>query len=143
MIVEDIGFSGSRKGMSEYQFKQVHQVLVWWKENGATTVHHGDCLGADAEFHNLALELGFRVIIHPPTNPKARAFCYNPEKQVLMHLLPESPYIQRNKDIVNSCDLLIACPEGPEDLYPRSGTWATIRYAKSHSENFPMLIIQG
>ena len=35
----------------------------------------------------------------------------------------------RNKDIVNSCDILIACPENDKEVI-RSGTWSTIRYAK-------------
>ena len=28
--------------------------------------HHGDCLGADAEFHELCRETGLKIHVHPP-----------------------------------------------------------------------------
>jgi len=43
-------------------------------------------------------------------------------------LHPCRPHLDRNRPIVDSCDVLLACPHGPEE--PRSGTWATIRYAR-------------
>lgn len=43
---------------------------------------------------------------------------------------PAKPYLERNKDIANEgIDGLIAAPSGwVEEL--RSGTWATVRYAR-------------
>jgi hypothetical protein len=38
-------------------------------------------------------------------------------------------YLDRNHDIVDSSDLLIAVSESTVEVL-RSGTWATIRYAK-------------
>ena len=38
------------------------------------------------------------------------------------------PYLERNKNIVNAVDFIIAAPDGPEKV--RSGTWSTVRYAK-------------
>ena len=38
-------------------------------------------------------------------------------------------YLDRNKDIVNNCDLLIAAPKENTEVL-RSGTWSTVRYAK-------------
>ena len=41
----------------------------------------------------------------------------------------EKRYLERNRDIVDACDILIACPRTlKEEL--RSGTWATVRYAR-------------
>jgi hypothetical protein len=42
-------------------------------------------------------------------------------------LLPEREYLQRNRDIVDATDVLLAAPDGPERV--RSGTWSTVRYA--------------
>jgi hypothetical protein len=42
--------------------------------------------------------------------------------------MPEAPFLKRNKNIVDYTDLLVACPNGFEEVI-RSGTWATWRYA--------------
>jgi predicted Rossmann fold nucleotide-binding protein DprA/Smf involved in DNA uptake len=39
------------------------------------------------------------------------------------------PYLVRNRDIVDVCNLLLATPGGTVEQL-RSGTWATIRYAR-------------
>ena len=39
------------------------------------------------------------------------------------------PYLQRNHNIVNECDMLVAFPSTSNEVL-RSGTWSTIRYAK-------------
>lgn len=87
-----------------------------------TEFHHGDCVGADCEAHNILRSLGTYIIHgHPPSNPSHRAWCrFNA-------IEPEAPYLTRNKHIVDATGGLIACPNGPERL--RSGTWSTVRYA--------------
>lgn len=42
-------------------------------------------------------------------------------------MLPVKKPLDRNRDIVEAAEVLIACPDGPERQ--RSGTWATIRHA--------------
>ena len=84
--------------------------------------HHGDCIGSDAEAHDIALSLGFYMVIHPPINESKRAFRTG-------HILKRKSYLIRNRGIVDSTDRLLATPnEDYERL--RSGTWSTIRYAK-------------
>lgn len=41
---------------------------------------------------------------------------------------PRAPYLERNKHIVDNCEIMIACPKEVEHTV-RSGTWSTIRYA--------------
>jgi hypothetical protein len=60
-----------------------------------------------------------------------RSFCES------TNILKPKPFLDRNKDIVNSCDILIACPENDIEVL-RSGTWSTIRYAKKI--NKPVLL---
>ena len=40
-----------------------------------------------------------------------------------------APYLERNKEIVASSNLLIACPVGDKEEL-RSGTWSTVRFAR-------------
>ena len=115
-----IGFTGTQTGMTHMQ-KRVFERLL--HQFGCTEFHHGDCIGADSDAHKIARTLAVPwIVIHPPTDPRKRAFC----KANLVR--PEKAYILRNHDIVNDTDTLIATPkEDTEQL--RSGTWATIRYA--------------
>ena len=41
----------------------------------------------------------------------------------------EKPYLDRNKDIVDETNILMACPNKAEEVQ-RSGTWSTVRYAR-------------
>lgn len=87
----------------------------WW--------HHGDCVGADESSHALAVAYDLRTCIHPPSDPKLRAWCSGDL------VLQERGYIERNHDIVHDTCRLIAAPHEFEEQQ-RSGTWATIRYAR-------------
>jgi hypothetical protein len=87
--------------------------------------HHGDCIGVDAQAHDIALEFDLRVHIHPPVGRRLRAFCQG------AHLIsPPKPQMDRNRDIVVESDHLIVVPPGAEHSFPRSGTWATYRIAR-------------
>jgi predicted Rossmann fold nucleotide-binding protein DprA/Smf involved in DNA uptake len=116
-----IGFTGTQKGMNSTQRENLAYLLR--NASGKNEFHHGDCIGADAEAHELALDNGIAVILHPPENSTRREFC-----QGHVHEEAPKPYIERNHDIVDACEVLVATPSGEE--VQRSGTWATIRYAK-------------
>jgi len=123
-----IGFTGTRNGMTEHQKGVLRGCL---KEMASETeytlvAHHGDCVGADKDFHDLCEELDIEIVIHPPTKSSARAFCYSTR----IHK-PKS-YLARNRDIVNIAELVIATPDGPERTH--SGTWSTVRYAISQDK---------
>lgn len=117
-----IGFTGTSKGMSPNQKLMLAGMILPGDE-----FHHGDCVGADAEADEIARMNGAKVVIHPPEDDKARAFCFGPEDDVRQ----PKPYLVRNRDIVDETELLIAAPLGPEAL--RSGTWSTVRYALKRS----------
>ena len=125
----DYGFTGTRSsGLNENQKENIIKLLKNDLENNKIIkIHHGDCIGADQDFHNLCLNLSNKIfiIIHPPINNNFRAYCnnYNIIKK-------EKPYLDRNKDIVNESQILIACPLDKNKEIIRSGTWSTIRYAK-------------
>ena len=117
-----IGFTGTQVGMTRDQ-KDSFRLLI--ARLLPTDFHHGDCIGADAEAHELVLETIPQKVfihIHPPDIKTKRAF------KTADDIWPEKPYLERNHEIVDATRMLIATPKGMTEEQ-RSGTWATIRYA--------------
>lgn len=121
-MIRRIGFTGTQKGMTPEQIYTVDNIL--FDDLIAEWAHHGDCIGADADFHKLATLSGLKTHGHPPKNPSKRAWCK------FDGIEEEKEYLDRNRDIVNATHFLIACPQSFEEEL-RSGTWSTIRYARS------------
>ena len=130
-----LGFTGTRVGLSEAQKNTLKDLLQIFLDP-KTQIHHGDCLGADAEIHELCVILGFSIHIHPPSNPRFRAFC---ESADFSHQPKE--YLARNRAIVNASSLLVAAPSGPEKQ--RSGTWATVRFARQKEKPIVLIMPSG
>ena len=101
---------------------QLHRTLAAFGAD--VTLHHGDCVGGDALAHAHARMLRQSITIHPPDTPGYRAWCVGNEQR------PQRPYLTRNRTIVDSCDVLVALPKTPAREELRSGTWATVRYAR-------------
>lgn len=120
-----VGFTGSRWGASSEQLVWLEDILSIAIETGVTEFHHGDCMGADEAAHKVALNLGIKIVIHPPDRDILRAFCTGENVEIR----EPKPYKDRDRDIVHETVALYATPEGPEADYPRSGTWYTIRQA--------------
>jgi hypothetical protein len=113
------GFTGTRRGMTDAQKEGVRGLLAGLRPSEC---HHGDCLGADAEFHALAAAAGALLVIHPPTDDSQRTFRRGGRLR-----LPKD-HLARNRQLADDSEALIATPRGfKEEL--RSGTWACIRYA--------------
>lgn len=95
---------------------------------GAKVLHHGCCVGADAEAKELC---GIKTIGHPPICQKLMINAGDIAR-------PPKPCLARNRDIVDETGALIACPFGFE-VKPHSGTWYTCDYAKSECK--PTIVI--
>ena len=121
----EVGFTGSRDGINAKQQNEMTEFLTKFKDH-IKCVHHGDCVGADVAFHNIAKDLGISISIHPPKDSKLRAYC---EPYGSGKMFAEKDFLQRNHKIVDECGILIACPKTNTEQ-KRSGTWATIRYAR-------------
>ena len=126
-----IGFTGTRAGLTPGQREQIVEYLEL-----AHHVVHGDCIGADAAFHELALEMGIPVTLHPPVDPSRRAFCSGASA-----IMPALPYLERNRAIVARSDLLIGAPKETREPIPMrgQGTWSTIRYDRK--QRCPLVIV--
>lgn len=132
-IIDSVGFTGTQRGLARPQLENLQWVLQGL--NGRT-FHHGDCVGGDAQAHRVARALGYRVVLHAPENPMKRAFCEADEVRA------EAPYLVRNKNIVKAADVLVGCP-GQMTEQLRSGTWSTIRYARSTSTRLIIILPDG
>ena len=125
-----VSFTGTRQGMTVYQIRSFVHLMY---EYGMQTLIHGDCVGADADAHVVAMNQRIVVLKRPCNIERQRAFTDG--GQVIAE--PEPPLI-RNKKIVDDGEQLIACPATHQEEQ-RSGTWATIRYAKRNHK--PVTII--
>lgn len=133
--MKKIGFTGTRKELTAPQKIATRMFLVDLAFDGSfepVEFHHGDCVGADEYAAVEAYKLKWRIVTHPPVRNLLRAnFANSDEEREPKH------FLERNHNIVDETDRLIACPEGPETM--RSGTWATIRYAKKMGK--PVIVI--
>ena len=117
-----VGITGTQQGLTEAQFAALELLLP---HMGMTEIHAGDCVGVDAEVITYVKEMmpSVKTVGHPPTIADKRAFLeYDEERK-------PKDYLVRNHDIVNESEYLIACPKEDKEVL-RSGTWATVRYAR-------------
>ena len=127
-----IGFTGTSSGMTPAQKDTLAKVLPVNSE-----LHHGDCIGSDAECHVLARAYHCHVVIHPHNLGKyKKAFCQGDEERPAAHPLT------RNNNIVEETSWLIATPKGfIEEL--RSGTWSTVRRARKRNRKITIIWPDG
>lgn len=131
-----IGFTGTQYGMTVEQQNRILQFLVRY-DNKIQEFHHGDCIGADEEAFRLFIDHGgITTVSHPPVVRTKRAFTASHEE------LPPRPYIARNHDIVDAADIVLATPKSMKEEL-RSGTWATIRYARRQKKTLYIIYPDG
>lgn len=116
------GFTGTQRGMTLAQQETLWELLPHRSEL-QDEFHYGDCIGADYEAFKLAEAGGLFTVCHPPRNSRKRAWT-----QACIVREPRD-YLVRNMNIAKACELLLAAPGEPDEQL-RSGTWATVRYAR-------------
>lgn len=129
------GFTGTQAGMSKEQ-RVAFVTLI--KKLKPKEFRHGDCVGADSEAHDLvrATLQPCPILIHPPENTSKRAY------KLGDHEFRFKSYLARNHDIVDHSEYLIATPyTSTEEL--RSGTWATVRYARKTGKKVYLILPNG
>ncbi len=129
-----LGFTGTQIGGPPAQVDRVLRGVRKWLDH---TVHHGDCIGWDKIMHDIARQFSMRVELHPPTDPSKRAWCLMLPGEIVH---PPRPYLDRNRDIAQRRDLLVACPKEEEGEVIRSGTWSTVRYARA--AGVPVVVVR-
>lgn len=127
--MQKVGFTGTRAGMTDLQ-KAVTIGLL--SKNHVEIAHHGGCVGADIDFDYICYHNRPRniiTVVHPSNlkNQQGKWF-FTP------YVKSEKPPLERNRDIVDESDFLIATPRESQEVL-RSGTWATIRYARRQKKH--------
>jgi hypothetical protein len=130
-----IGFTGTRHGMTVKQKLTLEELLRTIDHDDPNArAAHGDCVGADAEFHTIVKKVfGFPIEVFPPDIEDMQAKCEGDVHH------PPKAYLKRDRDIVDWATYMIATPHQEKEVR-RSGTWATIRYARK--KNKPIHIIK-
>jgi hypothetical protein len=130
--VTSIGVSGTREKMPIAQLHVVYYLLLAAVNDGATEFHHGACYGLDAFVHHHMSRQDVTIFVHPPTIKRLSAESELARTDRVVFLKAKS-YADRNQDIVDGCEKLIAAPLYPEDdsRSARSGTWMTVRKARA------------
>ena len=121
--MQHLGITGTRYGTNSKQHDRLILAMYKFYEPGIT-LHHGDCKGVDSEAHEIAKRLGYKIEIHPPTNPSWRAF----NRGDILHI-PRG-YKERDRIIVEMSEHLLVVPLKEEIEQPNTGTWKTYRMAK-------------
>ncbi len=116
-----IGFTGTR---NEITIQQRLWLVSFIIEGQPEEVAHGDCIGADAEFHSIVAERApkCRIEIWPSPYEKMRAFC---DGDIVHAPMPAK---KRDQLIVDFADTFVGCPPTNKEI-TRSGSWATLRMA--------------
>lgn len=124
----NIGITATRDGLTGPQLQTIRQKLTPFTiRSDATILHQGCCIGGDEQIAIMAFALGFHVCAHPPVD---RRYYFSQLAYELSTLKNDSkPFLDRNHDIVDQSSLIIAAPKEKYEVL-RSGTWATIRYAR-------------
>lgn len=139
--VYKVGFTGTSKGASPQQLAELEEKLKKILEehpDHVVELHHGACIGADEQAAIIAKRLGFRVIAHPGTPKDPKNMMYRSDWNENDVVLPEKPFIERDHDIVDETERLLATPLTRAEM-TRSGTWTTVRYARK--QNHPIDLI--
>jgi len=145
-----IGFTGTKDGCTEKQLKSLDKILKKLNQKYEYIEwHQGDCIGADADSTLLVAKNGYvqKIITHPPVNSSLRSYVIENNLKsfpngIMIEVLEERDYLDRNKNIVKACTLLIVCPKEENEIL-RSGTWATYRNARKLNKNIIVIKPNG
>jgi hypothetical protein len=130
-----VGFTGTQHGITAGQNVALYHLFR--ADPCIVEFHHGSCWGADVQAARLIRELltfGVHIVAHP--GPVGDDSGVDDVTRL------EFPYLQRNHHIVNETGELIGAPQGFNEV-TRSGTWATIRYARKIGRKITLVFPNG
>jgi hypothetical protein len=129
-------FTGTSEGMTAAQQFTVGRLLTQLKPR-ILVLHHGSCVGADEQCHNLCLLNGIPVTRWPSTVMGMVAPC----TEALVSVPPQQP-LKRNRLMVDASTGVIAAPAQLDEVI-RSGTWSTVRYARKAGKPIVLIAPDG
>jgi hypothetical protein len=136
--VASVSVTGTRSGMTKQQ-KDRLKLLIGQLQ--PTTLMHGDCVGADADAHEIARAAGLTVEIFPCDLHTQRARCDVITGPTTIH--PIAKPLARNNAMVARADLTIAFPRSKKEQLRGSGTWQTVRRCRLARKRFLVVYPDG
>lgn len=146
----NLAVTATQGGFTPEQFQAAYSYLEWTFED-ISAFHHGGCIGGDDRLQwmiaQLKEELSAGLRSHPGGVCSPRVIMHRgstPDKWALGcddnadEIREPRDNIERNHIMVDETDQLLACPSGKNEV-TRSGTWATMRYARRMKK--PVVII--
>lgn len=128
-----VAFTGSRKGPTQGQRNSIRRFIESFaREDRDSIIIHGGAVGVDSAVHGIAMKAGLWVEIYPGPHTSVDIL----ETPAIIH--KRAPYLERNHTMVDRCNWVIAVPYEAEEQV-RSGTWATVRYARK--QDVPVYMI--
>lgn len=133
-----VSFTGTRVGMNEPQWETLNDLFPkLFDRDGLNYWHNGDCVGADEQAHTMVWSLkrvrGYTIVTHgypALVSGKFRAGSAFDRVHTAM------PPLVRDLLMVDAAHVTVATPRLMKEER-RSGTWASIRYArKTHTPLF-------
>lgn len=131
ILMRKFGFTGTQGTPTIFQ----RSTFVSWLRTRARPgdeFHHGDCIGADEFAHFIAQALELDIHVHPADIKAKRAYCVGDT------IYAAQAPLTRNDVIAEECDELVALPKTQEEEL-RSGTWATVRYARNRGKRVTII----
>lgn len=115
-----VAVTGTRMGITTAQIAAITRHL-----RHATWLHHGGAVGADRTCHAIFAR-PWQTQVWPSNAEQERWAREQPIGVIHARRLP----LNRNRAMVNIVERVFALPAGMEEEQ-RSGTWATVRYARA------------
>lgn len=117
-----VGFVGNPNGMTDDQMVQLRWLLG---QTEPTEVHHGDEVGADVQFHRIAISLSIATVLHPSDDTTNRGF----SEPFTRRFEPRKPS-DRNQDIVKDSMILMIASKDSEITNHHSDVWDIVQKAR-------------
>jgi hypothetical protein len=123
-----LGVTATQRGMTDRQRQMFRARVI---ELRPSALIHGGCTGGDDHADIIAAELGVPRFVFPSTRVDKRVpdDVLRARTGSSVTIMPAKEPLDRNPDIVNAVDKIIACPQQSR-MITRSGTWTTVRLAR-------------
>jgi len=134
-----IGVTGTRNGLSKDQKEFANTALFNIPLGNPLEkyeFHHGNCIGVDVEVAAIARQYSYHIVCHPPMIKDLIGDFISDEYR------PPLTYFQRNRNIVNETELLLAFPKEME-RQAKGGTWYTVDYANKRNKAVIIIFPDG
>lgn len=138
----NIDFTGTRNGLTNEQKAALWPLIA---TDPLGCFHHGACVGADEDAAVIASKFDLlNIVAHPGKSAHGGVNEHLSQKalDVSHHVCPTKTHFARNREIVDDCTVLIACPgyNAPITNSTQGGTAYTVNCARKRGK--PVLIVR-